>query len=33
MPPAMSTAVDITAEAPPLIGSHLVTSMFKGLDW
>jgi len=33
MPPAMSTAVDITAEAPPLIGSHLVVSMLRGLDW
>jgi hypothetical protein len=33
MPPAMSTAVDMTAEAPPLIGSHLVVSMLRGLDW
>jgi len=33
MPPAMSTAVDSTAEAPPLIGSHLVVSTAKGLDW
>jgi hypothetical protein len=33
MPPAMSAAVDITAEAPPLIGSHLVASMLRGLDW
>jgi hypothetical protein len=33
MPLAMSTEVDIKAEAPPLTGSHLVASMFKGLDW
>ena len=33
MQPAMSTAVDVTAEAPPLMGSHLVTSIVRGFDW